>query len=54
MELEALRAQIRAIGVKAVAREARVSRSRVQGFVNKGAMLQSAILARIKVSVERP
>jgi hypothetical protein len=52
-ELEALRAQIRAIGIKVVARDARVSRSRVQAFVNKGSALQPPTLARIKASLER-
>jgi DNA-binding phage protein len=52
VELEALRAQIRAIGVNVVAREAGVSRSRVQAFVNKGATPQSSTLASIKALFE--
>jgi len=50
-ELEALRAQIRAIGVKTVAREARVSRSRMQAFVNQSTTLQPATVARIKATL---
>lgn len=51
--LEALRAQIRMIGVNVVARETSVSRSAVQAFVNRGATLQSATLAKIEAFFER-
>lgn len=51
--LQALRVEIKAIGVNVVAREAGVSRSAVQAFVNRGATLQPATLAKIKAFFER-
>lgn len=50
-ELDTLRAEVRAIGVNAVAREAHVSRSRVQAFVNDGTKPHAETLAKIKPAV---
>lgn len=52
-KLDALRAEIRAIGVNAVSREADVSRSRVQAFVNGGATPHASTLANLEAAVRR-
>jgi DNA-binding phage protein len=45
------RAEIRAIGVNAVARETAVSRSRVQAFLNEGTTPQVTTHAKLKKAV---
>ena len=50
-ELDALRAEVRAIGVNAVARESGVSRSCVQAFVNKDAKPRPETIAKLGAAV---
>ncbi len=52
-ELAELRAEIREIGVKVVAREAGAARSRIQAFINNGVTPRASTLARIDAAVKR-
>jgi DNA-binding phage protein len=47
-KLNSLRAEIRALGVNAVARESGVSPSRVQAFVNEGARPHPETIAKLR------
>lgn len=51
-ESDALRAQIKATGVKAIARKSGVSRSRLQAFVNERKTLHSSTLAKIDSAID--
>lgn len=50
---DALRARIRAAGISAVAREAKMSRSVVKEFVNLGTTPQERTIAKIEAAMER-
>jgi DNA-binding phage protein len=57
--LAALRAQIRAVGIKSVARDSGVSRSEIQAIVNKRATPHESTVAKLEVALgslgtERP
>jgi DNA-binding phage protein len=47
-KLEALRAKIRATGVKLIARASGVSRSEIQAIVNEGAIPQESTIAKLE------
>jgi hypothetical protein len=52
--LDALRAKIRAAGIKPVARDSAVSRSEIQAIVNEGKSPHKATIAKLDAALERP
>jgi hypothetical protein len=50
---DALRARIRAAGISAAARRAKVSRSIAKAFVNQGTSPQRATIMRLEAALER-
>jgi hypothetical protein len=50
--LDALRAKIRAAGIKSVARDSRVSRSQLQTIVNEGKLLHESTIVRLEAAHE--
>ncbi len=51
--LDALRAKIKATGIKAIARASGVSRSKLQAFVNQGAMPQRSTIKNLEAALDR-
>jgi DNA-binding phage protein len=52
-KLDALRAAVRAAGIKRVARISGVPRSKVQAFVNQGAVPQRKTVAKLEAALAR-
>jgi hypothetical protein len=52
--LDALRAKIRAAGIKPVARDSGVSRSEIQAIVNEGTIPHRVTIERLETALETP
>ena len=52
--LDALRVKIRAVGIKAVARDSGVSHSQIQAILNEGKMPHEPTIAKLEAALERP
>jgi transcriptional regulator with XRE-family HTH domain len=52
--LDVLRAKIRAIGIKTIARASGVSRSQIQAIVNDGTIPHESTIAKLEAALESP